>query len=257
MLRQLFFFIFLIIGIGGCSSLPRPEGFSYQEIKTKNFSLASWARVKQKGRLIRIYIEGDGFAWVNPYTPSADPTPSETTGLNLAQKDPFANVIYLGRPCQYVSSRECRPYYWTNGRFDPKVITSVEEAVRKLMKQYQAPSAELVGYSGGAAVALLVAIRMPTVSKVMTVAGVLDHKAWTSFHKDSPLKGSLNPADYKQKLARIKQVHYSGGADKTVPSSLTENFVYSLGSNSQAEIIIVPNASHNKGWVNIWPRLVN
>lgn len=257
MLKRFFFLFFLTAFVSGCSSLPRPEGFSYQEIKTKDFSLASWARVKQKKKKLRIYIEGDGFAWINPYTPSSDPTPSEMTALNLAQKDPFVNVVYLARPCQYVSSRECRPYYWTNGRFDPKVIASVTEAVRKLKEQYQAPSVELVGYSGGAAVALLVAVKEPSVSKVMTVAGVLDHKAWTDFHKDTPLKGSMNPANYKKKLKNIKQVHYSGGADKTVPSSLTENFVYSLGNDSKAEIIIVPNASHNKGWVNNWARLVN
>lgn len=89
--------------------MPRPEGFSYQEIKTKNFSLASWARIGKKGGPLRIYIEGDGFAWINPYTPSADPTPSETTALNLAQKDPFANVIYLaGRVSMFLRANVVR-----------------------------------------------------------------------------------------------------------------------------------------------------
>lgn len=254
---RLFFSLLPVIGVGGCASFPRPEGFSYQEIKTKDFSLASWARIEKKGKPLRVYIEGDGFAWINPYTPSEDPTPTEATALKLAQKDPFPNVVYLGRPCQYVFSSECYPYYWTNGRFDPKVIASVEDAVYKLMKQYQTPSVDLVGYSGGGAVALLIAVRMPAVSKVMTVAGVLDHKAWTSFHNDSPLKGSLNPVNYKKELKKIRQIHYSGGADKTVPSSLTENFVYSLGTGHSAEIIIVPNASHDKGWTELWSRLVN
>lgn len=64
---------------------------------------------RKKGGPLRIYIEGDGFAWINPYTPSADPTPSETTALNLAQKDPFANVIYLaGRVSMFLRANVVR-----------------------------------------------------------------------------------------------------------------------------------------------------
>ena len=165
--------------------------------------------------------------------------------------------VYLARPCQYVSSRECKVYYWTGGRFDPKVVRSEKQAISKLMTLYQAKTAELVGYSGGAAVALLAAKDMPEITRVVTVAGVLDHAAWTKHHGDTPLKGSMNPADYKEKLAKVKQVHYSGGLDKNVPSALTEKFVYALGKDSRADIIIVPNASHNKGWVENWRRLID
>ena len=256
MLQKIFFLFSLIFVLSSCASLPKPEGFSYQEIQTKDFALASWARVNKEGKPLRIYIEGDGFAWVNAYTPSIDPTPSELMVLELAQKDTSSNVVYLARPCQFVKSDECRVYYWTNGRFDPKVIAAETQAIRTLISQYRAPSVELVGYSGGAAVAMLTALELPEVSKIYTVAGVLDHKAWTSFHKDSPLSGSLNPADYKKKLAKIPQTHFAGNADKTVPVSLTEKFVYSLSGN-QAEIIVVPGASHNKGWTGIWPRLIS
>ena len=169
-----------------CASLPAPEGFDYQVIRTKGFSLASWARVGEAGKTLRVYIEGDGLAWINAYTPSSDPTPSDRTVLELAQRDVSPNIVYLARPCQYVRSDECRVYYWTSGRFDPKVVSSETEAVRALIRQYKAPSVELVGYSGGAAVALLTALNVPEVSKVYTVAGVLDHKAWTPFHGDSP-----------------------------------------------------------------------
>lgn len=254
-MRKTIVLFFLAALLPACVSLPEPEGFSFQEIKTKDFSLASWHRIGQSGKTLRVYIEGDGLAWINAYTPSSDPTPSDLTVLDLAGKDTSANVVYLARPCQFVDSRECRVYYWTAGRFDPKVVAAETEAVRTLIRQYKPSSVELVGYSGGAAIALLTAMNVPEVSKVYTVAGVLDHKAWTSFHKDSPLKGSLNPADYKEKLAKISQTHFVGSADKTVPVSLTEKFVYSLKSD-QAEMIIVPSASHNKGWDKIWNRLI-
>ena len=242
-------------GLSSCASLPEPEGFVFQKIQTKDFLLASWRKINSIGKPMRIYIEGDGFAWMDPYTPSFDPTPSDLMVLDLAQKDVSANVVYLARPCQFVSSKECRAYYWTNGRFDTKVIDSEKEAVQALIRQYKSPSVELVGYSGGAAVALLTALDVPEISKVYTVAGVLDHKAWTSFHKDSPLKGSLNPADYKKRLKKIPQTHFAGGADKTVPALLTEKFVYTL-NGEQTEMIIVPDASHNRGWTNNWSRLI-
>ena len=256
MMRKTVVLFFLTALLPACVSLPQPEGFSFQEIKTKDFSLASWHRIKQAGKPLRIYIEGDGLAWLNAYTPSSDPTPSDLMVLDLAGKDASANVVYLARPCQFVDSRECRVYYWTSGRFDPKIIASETEAVRSLIRQYRPSSVELVGYSGGAAVALLTATNVPEVSKVYTIAGVLDHKAWTSFHKDSPLKGSLNPADYKGKLVKIPQTHFAGSEDKTVPVSLTEKFVYSLKSDL-AEMIIVPDVSHNKGWDKIWNRLIS
>lgn len=255
MIQKRFFIFFLTAFLSACVSLPEPEGFLYREIKTKDFSLASWSKIGAAGKPVRIYIEGDGFAWVNAYTPSMDPTPSDLMVLELAQKDASDNVIYLARPCQFVTSEECKVYYWTNGRFDPKVIAAEREAVRSLMSEYKAPSAELVGYSGGGAVALLTAMELPEISKVYTVAGVLDHKAWTSFHRDSPLSGSLNPADYKKRLKKIPQTHFAGSADKTVPVSLTEKFVYSLNGD-QAEVIIVPDASHNAGWIAFWPRLI-
>ena len=246
---------FLISVLPACASLPEPEGFVYQEIITKDFPLASWARITKEGAPLRIYIEGDGLAWINAYTPSSDPTPSDLMLLDLAGMDDSSNVAYLARPCQFVMSRECRIYYWTAGRFDPKVVHAETEAVRTLIRQYKAPSVELVGYSGGGAVALLTAPDIPEVSKIYTIAGVSDHRAWTSFHKDSPLKGSLNPADYKEKLEKIPQTHFAGGADKVVPVSLTEQFVYSM-KGGKAEVVVVPGVSHNKGWKKVWKRLI-
>ena len=254
MKRSLFLLLLLS---GACSSLRQIDGFDAATLDTQDFTLASWSRVSERGKLLRIYIEGDGSAWLNPSTPSDDPTPKTDTVLNLAQADPFPNVVYLARPCQYVRSKSCNVGYWTTGRFAPEIIKAQEEAVRRLMKKYNASGVELVGYSGGGTVAALLAVRMPEVKRFITVAGVLDHRAWTKKHGDTPLEDSLNPADFKQKLEKIPQIHFIGAADKNVPSELTETFVASYANKSNVQTVIVPNASHNRGWVEKWRRLID
>lgn len=254
MVRTGLFFLFFLLA--GCSSVREIEGFKYVPLKAGNFELASWVKITRPGAPLRIYIEGDGFAWRDPRTPSDDPTPKDQLVLNLARADSSPNIVYLARPCQYVSSFACRSFYWTKGRFSEEVIDAVQEAVLTLMQKYKAPSVELVGYSGGGAVAALTAVRIPSVTCFMTVAGVLNHQAWTSHHGDTPLDASLNPASYRDKLAQIKQIHFVGALDKNVPPELTEKFVHSYKNPVSADVIIVPNAGHISGWREVWPRLI-
>ncbi len=253
-MKRLFFVILLFTA--SCASLRSIEGFDTVRLQAGKFELAAWARVLKPGHPLRIYIEGDGSSWIDRRTPSADPTPTVDTALNLARSDSYPNVVYLARPCQYVSSEACRPYYWTSGRFAPEVVAAEESAVRQLMRRYNAPSVELLGYSGGGAVAALLAARMNEVRRFVTVAGVLDHEAWTALHGDTPLSGSLNPANYKSRLEKIPQLHFVGARDKTVPSELTENFIKSYSDQSNVQTIIVPNATHDQGWVKNWRRLI-
>ena len=84
------------------------------------------------------------------------------------------------------------------------------------------------------------------VKKVITIAGNLDHRAWTEYHHLPPLIQSLNLADYKETFALIPQVHYIGENDKVIPPILTEKFV-----EDKKSILIVPNATHGDGWNNI------
>ena len=115
MVRTGLFFLFFLIA--GCSSVREIEGFKYVPLKAGNFELASWVKITRPGAPLRIYIEGDGFAWRDRRTPSDDPTPKDDLVLNLARADSSPNVAYLARPCQYISSFSCRSFYWTKGRF--------------------------------------------------------------------------------------------------------------------------------------------
>ena len=105
----------------------------------------------------------------------------------------------------------------------------------------------LIGFSGGAQVAGLVAVRHPErVQKLITIAGVLDQEAWTEYHGDAPLKKSLNLKDYQNVFKTIPQVHYAGGKDDVVPPKLIQDFA------GKEAVIIVPKAGHGEGFSSVY-----
>jgi hypothetical protein len=129
---------------------------------------------------LTVYIEGDGLAWLTSSIVSDDPTPRKPVGLELALRHPNSAVAYLARPCQYVEKadwRDCGKKYWTSHRFAPEVIAASNAAIDALKNRAGASKLVLIGYSGGGAVAALVAARRHDVVQLITVAGNLDHLA--------------------------------------------------------------------------------
>ena len=175
-----------------------------QRISTNDFDVLAFVRqgAPQKSdsqSILTVYLEGDGHAWANRFTKSDDPTPLEPVALSLATQDPSANVAYLARPCQFVINthydRGCNSEFWTSRRYSAKMIEASNQALDQLKNRYHATQLVLIGYSGGGAIALLVAAQRKDVAKIITVAGNLDTVAWTNIQQLDPLKGSLNPAD--------------------------------------------------------------
>jgi hypothetical protein len=103
--------------------------------------------------------------------------------------------------------------------------------------------------------AALVAARRDDVVLLVTVAGVLDHEAWTRLHGVSPLTGSLNPADEWMALVRVRQVHLVGGRDTQTGRAAVQPFVNRYASSPKPEVIEVPDFTHACCWVENWPRL--
>ena len=173
--------VFLILFfVSGCASLPNPEGFTFQTVRTNTFDIAVWSRITLPADTLKVFIEGDGMAWVSPTQPSLDPTPRNSMVLKWAQRT-AGNVAYMARPCQYVFSDKCDVPFWTSARFAPEAVDAMDDALKTLIKRYNLKKVELVGYSGGGAVAVLLAQRnQGKVTKVTTVAGVLNHADWTA-----------------------------------------------------------------------------
>ncbi len=221
-----------------------------------DFTLRGFARPGPGSDLV-VYIEGDGRAYLNRRTPSTDPTPDNPLALRLALADPGPKVLYLGRPCQYVQAGEtCSMRYWTLERYGEEVVRAMDTVLDRAKADLGATRLYLVGYSGGGALAVLLAARRDDVAALVTVAGNLDHKAWTALHKVSPLTGSLNPADYAAKVRHIPQVHFVGEDDEIVPVSLAREFARGLGNPAPALVEVVPDVDHTCCWPRLWPELL-
>jgi len=117
-------------------------------------------------------------------------------------------------------------------------------------------SLRLVGYSGGAAVAALVAAKREDVVQLVTVAGNLDHRAWTTWHQVSDLSQSLNPADARRELSAIPQYHLIGEKDKVVPPALIDEFVAGFSSSEKIMVREIPDFDHQCCWVQRWSSLM-
>jgi len=235
-------------------------GWQYQVVKGARFDLATFTP-KAMGRQnhLVVYIEGDGKAWVTTHQPSLNPTPEQALALRLALKHPGNNAVYLARPCQYVVDQQrhyCDESVWTQSRFSDDVIQASSDAISVLKKKFNARSLTLIGYSGGGAVAALVAARRNDVELLVTVAGVLDHRLWTAQHNISPLADSLNPADYRQQLMKVPQYHLSGGSDDVVPSVQAKDFVNGFQSTGSIIFKIIEHNNHVCCWVEQWPQLL-
>lgn len=209
------------------------------------------------GETLTLFIEGDGFAWVTASQPSADPTPHDPLGLRLALAHTDGNAVYIGRPCQYQAPlpTACTNRYWISARFAPEVIAASNAAVDVLKARFGARHLNLVGYSGGGAVAALIAADRRDVIRLVTVAGNLDHAAWTAHHRMIPLNHSLNPVDRVADLAGIRQWHLVGSNDRIVPPAIAQGFAARFPAHARPVVKMISGADHHCCWAGQWPAL--
>lgn len=241
-------FLICCFFLSGCAVWPKTENLSFGIIDAQPFQIASWSKITRKGAPLHIYVEGDGFSWKNNHTPSLNPTPKKQMLLTIADKDTAENVVYLARPCQYVHSSACDVPYWTYARFAPEIIDAMYNGVMFFVRESQTEKIYLTGYSGGAVVTGFLAVHLNKPVFWTTIAGVLDHEAWTKYHNDTPLSNSVSLKPYVKQLETIPQRHYVGEKDKNVPFALTQDFIDLYDDKSRTKIVFVPHASHNEGW---------
>lgn len=240
-------------------ALAAAQGWQALRLPTQNFVLAAYGPVRiSASKTLTIYMEGDGLAWRNRSQASEDPTPRAPVALELALQHAQGTAAYLARPCQYVDGadqRGCELAYWTDRRFAPAVIDASSTALDALKQRYGAEELVLVGYSGGGAVAALVAARRTDVVRLVTVAGNLDHQAWTRLHGVMPLVGSLNPADAWAALQNIPQLHLVGARDSNITTAVVSAYLARFPLSHRPRMQVVADFDHVCCWVEQWPML--
>ncbi len=258
----------LIMGVFliGCSSL-RVDDRRAEALKIANngnltpfvantgyFRLQGFERLQEKPEYPTVYIEGDGYAFSSG-RPSFNPTPRNPVALRLAALDKGRDVIYLARPCQYIDLKtdtNCHNRYWTSHRYSKEVIATYGALLDQIKKSKEAGGFHLVGFSGGGAIAAILAATRRDILSLKTVAGNLDIVQHSNLHKVKQLHGSINPAGYATGLRHMPQRHLVGGKDDNIPPGIAKSFVAKQGNENCAFIREVSNASHNAGWEEIW-----
>lgn len=257
--------LFLTGCLAGCAALLSPREAAWQFAVGRGFvdarlpdpHLKALLRQRQPGAAERltIYIESDGAPWPFRDAPPADPTPLKRTVLAMADADPSVLVAYLGRPCQYLEPPDlarCDPLYWTLGRFSLDTVAATVRAVDALKRASGATNVALVGYSGGGAMAALVAAARSDVSCLVTLAAPLDTDAWTDAIGVSRLRASRNPLEVAPRLAGLAQTHFRGRDDRLVPPATAARF---LARVPAAQVTDLDGIDHTCCWQDAWPQL--
>ncbi len=234
------------------------SGFDRREFKAGPFTLIGYVKYRLEGAALVIYIEGDGYAWSARNQPSSDPTPRHPVALELAVEDPSPNVLYLARPGQFGSSvdPECSFVYWTDRRFSEEVIAAMNDVVSRVVQEMSAKVVHLIGYSGGGAVAVLLAARRADIASLRTVAGNLDPTGVNRYHRVNPLVGSLDPMDVVTRIKGISQRHFIGGRDTVIPQTVARVFVEREGDADHQSITECIDAGHQGPWASRWQELL-
>lgn len=225
----------LLLLLSGCATVWHvPTDVTYETITVGDYQIASYQRMTDPMAPIRIYIEGDGNSFNARGQPTDNPTPIGTFVRDMMAYDPSSNVVYLGRPCQYIMSPACSQTDWTDGRFSARMVDTMAGAIKQISGTRPVI---LIGYSGGAMISGLVINRHPdiNVTRWITIAGVLNHTDWTRHFGDKPLKRSLD----MKTLPRVSQTHYVAPDDTVVPNELSKKWV------GQKNLIYVPDAEHS------------
>lgn len=204
------------------------------------------------GHPLVVVIEGDGAAWGRDGTPPSDPTPRSGTGARLAAAlAQGRSLLYLARPCQYLSVEQtahCSIHHWTDQRFGREPLT----ALNNLINQVQIKDRQiiLIGFSGGGILAAELALKRRDVAGLITVAAPLDLKAWTEVHQISSLETIRPDGELLVALAMTDffQCHLFGTNDQVVPINMTLRTARQLPPDT---VRWVDGQEHDDDWLPI------
>lgn len=220
-------------------------------IKTGEFSLKSYERVYEKNAPAILYIGRDSY-----HSEISSPESKNPVGLRLAAQDPKSNVIYLAQACQYVgNSSDCPEEYMSTKRHSAEVLLAFDTALNNIRGYHGVTKFHIVGYDGGAGIAAALAAKRDDIVSLRTVAGILDTQFYAHINETSFSTANINPVDIASKLKNMPQHHFVGQLDQKVPPAIYHSYAQAMGSTPCSDVTLVPDADHEKGWVEQWSRL--
>jgi hypothetical protein len=127
------------------------------------------------------------------------------------------------------------------------------EALDASKSRYNGIKFNLVGYSGGATIALMLASNRSDVNSIRTIAGNLNHNQLSVLTKTTPLYQSISSNDFIFKTKNVPQIHYYGSKDEVIPNQIYLNYLNSFAKSSCVKIIEVAGFKHtSKDWEHFW-----
>jgi len=234
------------------NALVESGGFAKKLVKGENFWITAFGKTTDVTKPYVFYIEGDGLVSRD------DPTPRNFMLLNLAMLDKRPNVYYISRLCQYTPMHmnpRCHKKYWAEYRYSEEAVNELNSVINQLSNS---KLFDLVGFSGGGTMAVLVGARNNNVRSILTIAANLDLATFVRYHNMhmTHLSGSLNPMNYVSRVQHIPQLHIFGSKDKIVPSIIGSNFAKKAASKC-VKIKVIPGVEHNYYWLKHWDEILS
>lgn len=225
------------------------DGMAVHHVDTVHFQIDLYEQSGESGRQF-VFIEGDGKPWSRSGKhPNSDPTPGRVLAYELMRRSPVRG-FYITRPCYFgLGGNKCSPNIWTNERFAPIVTENMSEALKKVLNPEEPVT--IVGYSGGAALAILIAQDLDAADSVIGIAGLADIEAWTTHHGYEALTGSANPASLTLR-EDINYLFLHGAHDRNIPIDQISTFAT---ERSNVTLHRINDFDHTCCWPERWPTL--
>lgn len=251
--------------ISGCATpseqfaaVAEEKGFFPVSVDTASFEHQIYFNQKVIDRpdrdILHVYLDGDGTPWEQKRWIAEDPTSRNPLILELMALD-RQPAMFLGRPCYhgYSFSPQCHFKFWTSHRYSRQVVDSMTAALKILLTKYGFSQVSLIGFSGGGALALLIAPEIPEVKTVITVAANLNVDAWSRHHGYKPMQESLNPAS-QEISPHVRQIHIVGAKDEVVPPFIVESYLEM--QNVKSTYMILDDYDHFCCWTEKWREIL-
>jgi len=253
------FILAVALLFSACASLTPSERIDAQAtqagatrvvVQGTEFKHVVYARAAKHAAVLTIFIEGDGSPMLEDRVVK-DPTARQPIALPLMLGF-NGPALLVGRPCYHaLADVRCTWRDWTLGRYSAAVVDSMATVIRRQSQELDARELRLVGYSGGGALAVLIAERLDNVRAVVTIAANLDTDAWAAEHGYTPLSESLNPAR-SERAHPWTEMHLQGARDRNVPIATTRAY---FERHPQARYETLEKYDHSCCWVEDWASL--